>query len=79
MDINWEEMAEESKGKSEETYQRKQAEVLLRSFYPQLSLAEAMHALLKGDHVFVYHIGFFLEKYGSVEWFANYATESRHF
>ncbi|KAL6078437.1 hypothetical protein QOT17_001609 [Balamuthia mandrillaris] len=30
-------------------------------------------------HVFIYHLGFFLEKYGSVERFANYATESRHF
>lgn len=29
-------------------------------------------------HVFVYHLGFYLEKYGSVEIFANYATEGRH-
>ncbi|KAL6070879.1 unconventional myosin-VIIb-like [Balamuthia mandrillaris] len=29
-------------------------------------------------HVFVYHVGFYLHKYGSVEKFANYADESRH-
>lgn len=29
-------------------------------------------------HIFIYHIGFFLEKYGSIEKFANYATESMH-
>lgn len=29
-------------------------------------------------HVFVYHLGFFLEKCGSVEQFANYPIESKH-
>lgn len=28
-------------------------------------------------HVFIYHLGFYLEKYGSVEKFANYAIECR--
>lgn len=29
-------------------------------------------------HVFVYHVGFFLEKFGCLERFANYATETWH-
>lgn len=30
-------------------------------------------------HVFVYHVGFYLERFGSLEKFANYAIESQHF
>lgn len=29
-------------------------------------------------HVFVYHVGYYLEKYGNLEIFANYAIEGRH-
>jgi len=29
-------------------------------------------------HLFIYHIGAYLEEYGSVEKFANYAIESKH-
>lgn len=29
-------------------------------------------------HVFVYHVGFFMERYGCLERFANYATETQH-
>ena len=29
-------------------------------------------------HVLVYHVGFYLEKYGNLEIFANYAIEGRH-
>lgn len=29
-------------------------------------------------HVFVYHIGYYLQRYGSLEAFANYAIEGRH-
>jgi len=29
-------------------------------------------------HVFVYHVGFYLEKYGGVEKFGNYSLESKH-
>jgi len=29
-------------------------------------------------HIFVFHFGFFLERYGSLENFANYAIEGRH-
>ncbi|KAL6055343.1 hypothetical protein QOT17_016791 [Balamuthia mandrillaris] len=55
--IHWEKIIiEESKGKGEEAYQRKQAEALLRSIYPQLSFVEAMHALVKGDEATIHHL-----------------------
>lgn len=30
-------------------------------------------------HVFVQHLGFYLERYGSLEKFANYSTETQHY
>ncbi len=29
-------------------------------------------------HVFIYHLGFYMERYGGIERFANYASESKH-
>ncbi len=29
-------------------------------------------------HIFIYHLGFFMEKYQSIEKFANYALEGKH-
>ncbi|KAL6045515.1 hypothetical protein QOT17_022743 [Balamuthia mandrillaris] len=52
---------------------------LAREFGTKFTQAFGDEEVTPYIHVFIYHLGFFLEKYGSVERFANYATESRHF
>jgi hypothetical protein len=48
---------------------------MAKEFGIALVTARGPKAITTYVHVFIYHVGFFLEKYGSIEMFANYGIE----